>query len=162
MEDNMVNGTPAEEDADGMENGGTEGLDGEAGDGTPVDGENNDGTEGSDGEGADGAEGLDGENSEGTEGSDGESADGAEDLAGDDGYMADGGYMVGGMDDGYLGGMDMMNPDGSSSGTAVKDPILSNIPFVASTISVALVIGIVLGILLGKKRIKKGFDIYEG
>lgn len=63
-----------------------------------------------------------------------------------------GGNMIGGSDDLY---------SGETSGSTVKDPVLSSIPFVASTISVALVIGIVLGILLGKKRIKKGFDSYE-
>ncbi len=55
-----------------------------------------------------------------------------------------------------MGGM-----DGTETGTGVKDPILSNVPFVAGTISAALVLGIVFGVLLGKKRIKKGFDLYE-
>ena len=142
MVDDVLNGTPDEEE--------TEGLDGETGDGT----------EGLDGEAGDGTEGLDGETGEGIDGSDGENTDGTEGLDGETGDLEG---MGAGIDDsfGYLGGMDGYS-DGGSAETTVKDPILSNVPFVAATISVALVIGIVLGILLGKKRIKKGFDIYEG
>lgn len=76
-----------------------------------------------------------------------------DDMVYDDSYAEDG-YV-----DAYYGG-DYM--DGiTDSTTEVKDPILSSVPFVAGTIGVALVIGIVLGILLGRKRIKKGFDLYE-
>ena len=61
---------------------------------------------------------------------------------------------------GTMDGNDMM--DGAmGTQTGAKDPILSNVPFVAGTISAMLVVGIVLGILFGKKRIKKGFDSYE-
>ncbi len=70
-----------------------------------------------------------------------------------------GGVVIGG---GSMGGgsSDMM--DGAmGTQTGAKDPILSNVPFVAGTISAMLVVGIVLGILFGKKRIKKGFDSYE-
>lgn len=68
--------------------------------------------------------------------------------------MVDGGFVS---DDMYgdMGLSDM------GTETAVKDPILSNVPFVAVTITAALLVGILLGILLGKKRIKKGFDSYE-
>ncbi|MDE7324678.1 MAG: hypothetical protein K2N63_00075 [Lachnospiraceae bacterium] len=72
-------------------------------------------------------------------------------IGGGNGVMINAGSM---MDDGGI-------MDNVGSETGVKDPILSNVPFVASTISVALVAGIVLGALLGKKRIKKGFDLYE-
>ncbi len=76
-------------------------------------------------------------------------------IGGDGGVMVDGGgVMIGGGNS--MGGM-----DGTGTGTGVKDPILSNVPFVAGTISAALVLGIVFGVLLGKKRIKKGFDLYE-
>ncbi len=80
---------------------------------------------------------------------------GAAVIGGDGGVMVDGGgEMIGGGNS--MGGM-----DGTETGTGVKDPILSNVPFVAGTISAALVLGIVFGVLLGKKRIKKGFDLYE-
>ncbi len=80
---------------------------------------------------------------------------GAAVIGGDGGVMVDGdGEMIGGGNS--MGGM-----DGTGTGTGVKDPILSNVPFVAGTISAALVLGIVFGVLLGKKRIKKGFDLYE-
>ncbi len=80
---------------------------------------------------------------------------GAAVIGGDGGVLVDGGgEMIGGGNS--MGGM-----DGTGTGTGVKDPILSNVPFVAGTISAALVLGIVFGVLLGKKRIKKGFDLYE-
>ena len=80
---------------------------------------------------------------------------GAAVIGGNGGVMVDGGgEMIG-------GGNSMGGVDGTGTGTGVKDPILSNVPFVAGTISAALVLGIVFGVLLGKKRIKKGFDLYE-
>ncbi len=80
---------------------------------------------------------------------------GAAVIGGDGGVMVDGGgEMIGGGNS--MGGM-----NDTETGTGVKDPILSNVPFVAGTISAALVLGIVFGVLLGKKRIKKGFDLYE-
>lgn len=80
---------------------------------------------------------------------------GAAVIGGNGGVMVDGGgEMIGGGNS--MGGM-----DGTETGAGVKDPILSNVPFVAGTISAALVLGIVFGVLLGKKRIKKGFDLYE-
>ncbi len=80
---------------------------------------------------------------------------GAAVIGGNGGVMVDGGGGVVG------GGNSMGGMDGTETGTGVKDPILSNVPFVAGTISAALVLGIVFGVLLGKKRIKKGFDLYE-
>ena len=71
---------------------------------------------------------------------------------------SDGGVMING---GSMGYSDMGGSDGMGTETGTKDPILSNVPFVAGTISAMLVVGIVLGVLLGKKRIKKGFDSYE-
>lgn len=71
------------------------------------------------------------------------------------------------LDEEMIGSDDMFssigNMDGGDGGTqtGVKDPILSSIPFVAGTVGASLVVGIVLGVLLGKKRIKKGFDLYE-
>lgn len=60
-----------------------------------------------------------------------------------------------------VGDMDGMDGGDMGTETGVKDPILSSIPFVAGTIGASLVVGIVLGILLAKKRIKKGFELYE-
>jgi len=77
-----------------------------------------------------------------------------------DSVMVGGDDVMIGSDDMFTGAGDM---DGGDMGTetGVKDPILSNVPFVAGTIGASLIVGIVLGILLGKKRIKKGFDLYE-
>ncbi len=124
--------------------------------------EGTEGSEGNAGDGEGGMEGGDGEGENGTEGTDGLEDGGS---AGDEDLSTDGG-MMGGSDDMFtnIGGMDgMMGGDMGDMGTetGVKDPILSNIPFVSITIGAALVVGIVLGILLGKKRIKKGFDLYE-
>ena len=89
---------------------------------------------------------------------------GAAVIGGNGGVMVDGGggVMVDGGGEMIGGGNSMGGMDGTETGTGtgVKDPILSNVPFVAGTISAALVLGIVFGVLLGKKRIKKGFD-YE-
>lgn len=68
--------------------------------------------------------------------------------------------MVGGDTFTSIGNMDGMDGGDMGTETGVKDPILSNVPFVAGTIGASLIVSIVLGILLGKKRIKKGFD-YE-
>ncbi|MCI8641890.1 MAG: hypothetical protein OSJ38_00945 [Lachnospiraceae bacterium] len=88
---------------------------------------------------------------------------GAAVIGGNGGVMVDGGggVMVDGGGEMIGGGNSMGGMDGTETGTGVKDPILSNVPFVAGTISAALVLGIVFGVLLGKKRIKKGFDLYE-
>lgn len=50
---------------------------------------------------------------------------------------------------------------GDITGTATKDPILSSWPFVIGISSITLVVSIVLGILLAKRKIKKGFELYE-
>ena len=88
---------------------------------------------------------------------------GAAVIGGNGGVMVDGGggVMVDGGGEMIGGGNSMGGMDGTETGTGVTDPILSNVPFVAGTISAALVLGIVFGVLLGKKRIKKGFDLYE-
>lgn len=128
-------------------------LEGTAGDeteGSDLEGTSGDGTEGS------GLEGIeDGEEGSGLEGMDVESGE-SEGDAGD-------GLLDGvGMGEDYLyGDYSGSNMGGDMETSTAKDPILSSIPFVASTISVALVVGIILGVLLGRKRIKKGFDIYE-
>ena len=55
-----------------------------------------------------------------------------------------------------------MNVDMNGSITgATKDPILASWPFVIGVSSGTLVISIVLGILLAKRKIKKGFELYE-
>ena len=45
--------------------------------------------------------------------------------------------------------------------SAGGNSVMSSYPFVIGITAVTLAISIVLGILLGKKRIKKGFDLYE-
>ena len=62
--------------------------------------------------------------------------------------------MEGGMDIGGMG-------EGLGEVPAVKDPLLSNWPFVIGISALTFVIGAVLGILLAKKKIKKGIEIYE-
>ncbi len=57
--------------------------------------------------------------------------------------------------------------DGEMSGdvldteTTVKDPLLSSWPFVIGISVVTLAVSIVIGILLAKRKIKKGFELYE-
>lgn len=80
-------------------------------------------------------------------------------FAGSDEVMSVGAADTGFVSDGMYSSDMGMNDTGTETG--VKDPILSSVPFVAVTISAALIVGIILGILLGKKRIKKGFDSYE-
>ena len=73
--------------------------------------------------------------------------------------MSNDGYMV---DDGMGWSEDgMMDPGMGGTLEPVKDPILSSWLFVGGISALTLAISIVLGILLAKKRIKKGFDIYE-
>lgn len=50
---------------------------------------------------------------------------------------------------------------GDITGTTTKDPILSSWPFVIGISSITLIVSIVLGILLAKRKIKKGFELYE-
>lgn len=63
----------------------------------------------------------------------------------------EGGYI----DEGY------MNGEFPVEGSTVKDPILSSWPFVIGVSAGVLVISVVLGILLAKRKIKKGFELYE-
>ncbi len=50
---------------------------------------------------------------------------------------------------------------GDITGATTKDPILSSWPFVIGISSITLIVSIVLGILLAKRKIKKGFELYE-
>jgi len=56
---------------------------------------------------------------------------------------------------------DMSGGMGEMTGTTIKDPLLSGWPFVIGISSLTLVISIGLGILLAKRKIKKGFELYE-
>ena len=42
-----------------------------------------------------------------------------------------------------------------------KDPLLSSWPFVIGISAASLVVSVVIGILLAKRKIKKGFELYE-
>ncbi|WMJ90062.1 hypothetical protein [Anaerocolumna sp. MB42-C2] len=44
---------------------------------------------------------------------------------------------------------------------AGKDPLLSSWPFVIGISAVTLAVSIFLGILLAKRKIKKGYELYE-
>ncbi|MFV0343700.1 MAG: hypothetical protein ACK5JH_12575 [Anaerocolumna sp.] len=46
-------------------------------------------------------------------------------------------------------------------GGEVKDPLLSSWPFVIGISMVSLVVSVAIGILLAKRKIKKGFELYE-
>ncbi len=50
---------------------------------------------------------------------------------------------------------------GEVMGTGAKDPLLASWPFVIGITAVTLAVSIVLGILLAKKKIKKGYELYE-
>jgi len=56
---------------------------------------------------------------------------------------------------------DMSGDINSMTGTTTKDPLLSGWPFVIGISSLTLVVSIGLGILLAKRKIKKGFELYE-
>jgi hypothetical protein len=45
--------------------------------------------------------------------------------------------------------------------TSPKDPLLSSWPFVIGISSITLILSVGLGILLAKRKIKKGFELYE-
>lgn len=64
--------------------------------------------------------------------------------------------MDGGFVDGGFGG-DM----GMGMETTVKDPIMSNPIFVGSICALTLAVSVALGILWAKRKIKKGFGLYE-
>lgn len=80
------------------------------------------------------------------------------------GMVVDGGYVSGDYtgDSGYVDGYDGID-SGSlvDTSTGAKDPIMSSWLFVGGIMTVVMAASIFLGILLAKKRIKKGFDIYE-
>jgi len=65
----------------------------------------------------------------------------------------DGGFIDGGFGGDFGGDMGME--------TAVKDPIMSNPVFVGSICALTLAVSVALGILWAKRKIKKGFDLYE-
>lgn len=69
---------------------------------------------------------------------------------------------IGGMEGGVMGG-DVSGGDmyGEVQVSTGKGSVMSSWPFVIGVSSVTLVLSIVIGILLAKKRIKKGFDLYE-
>lgn len=68
---------------------------------------------------------------------------------------------MGGMDTGMDIGGDIGGDMSSGTEATVKDPLLSSWVFIGGISAATLAVSIVLGILLAKKRIKKGFDIYE-
>ena len=72
-------------------------------------------------------------------------------ATGETGGYIDGGYVDGGYVDGGMPG----------EAATVKDPLLSSWPFVIGVSAGVLVVSVVLGILLAKRKIKKGFELYE-
>lgn len=67
--------------------------------------------------------------------------------------------VAGGDDMTAAGGDDMTG--GNFTETEVKDPLLSNLPFVIGVSFGVIIIGLVAGYLLAKRKIKKGFELYE-
>lgn len=67
----------------------------------------------------------------------------------------DGGFVDGGFGGEFGGDM------GMGMETTVKDPIMSNPIFVGGICTLTLAISVVLGILWAKRKIKKGFGLYE-
>ncbi|MGB8454661.1 MAG: hypothetical protein WCD89_20320 [Anaerocolumna sp.] len=51
--------------------------------------------------------------------------------------------------------------DVMDTGAPVKDPLLSSWPFVIGITTVTLAVSILLGLLLAKRKIKKGYELYE-
>lgn len=51
--------------------------------------------------------------------------------------------------------------DMMGAGGAVKDPLLSSWPFVIGITAATLAVSILLGLLLAKRKIKKGYELYE-
>lgn len=65
-----------------------------------------------------------------------------------------------GMDVGVDMGMDSgMYEEVPASGS--KDPIMSSMVFVVGISAVTLAVSVALGIILAKRKIKKGFELYE-
>lgn len=62
---------------------------------------------------------------------------------------------------GDTGGDVNVDANGNLIAAAGKDSLLASWPFVIGISSATLVISIVLGILLAKRKIKKGFELYE-
>ncbi len=80
--------------------------------------------------------------------------------SGDTMISVDGGYVDGGT--GYDGSYDGSVVDGMTGmESSVKDPLMSSWLFVGGISAIVLAGAVVLGILLAKKRIKKGYDLYE-
>lgn len=123
------------------------------------------GTEGETLDVTEGIDGTEGEAVDTTEGAEGEAVDGSEGDAvdnsaempvdGDMSIMPAEGDMMGDYVDGGMG--DMMEETTTSSGGSV----MASWPFVIGISTATLALSIVIGILLAKKRIKKGFDLYE-
>lgn len=66
------------------------------------------------------------------------------------------------VDMGMGAGPDMgMGTEVPMDGGSVKNPLLSSWVFVAGITTVTLAISVGLGILLAKRKIKKGFELYE-
>lgn len=64
--------------------------------------------------------------------------------------------------DGGEAGFDVSGQmDGSFDAGTQKTPILASWPFVIGISSGTLVLSIIIGILLAKRKIKKGFELYE-
>ncbi len=51
--------------------------------------------------------------------------------------------------------------DVMGAGVPVKDPLLSSWPFVVGITTITLAVSILLGLLLAKRKIKKGYELYE-
>lgn len=67
------------------------------------------------------------------------------------GVVKDGGEVTGDMpEDGVM-----------TAETGVKDPILSSWPFVIGISAITLAVSILFGLLLAKRKIKKGYELYE-
>jgi hypothetical protein len=53
------------------------------------------------------------------------------------------------------------NMNGNMPGAAMKDSLLASWPFVIGISSATFIFSIILGILLAKRKIKKGYELYE-
>lgn len=67
--------------------------------------------------------------------------------------------MVGMGDMSYMDGMDGMM--GETVQVSKTDELLSSPIFVGGVTAGVLVVGVLLGLLSAKRKIKKGFDLYE-
>ena len=65
-------------------------------------------------------------------------------------------------EEGSLSGVDgEAQEDTASEVQQQKDPMLCSIPFCAGVSIGVIIAGVILGLLLGKRKIKKGIEIYE-